>query len=70
MPHILLVEDDKSIVDNLGDFLKQEGFQVSVAMSQSQALDMVCQSAFDLLLLDISLPDGNGYAVCTAAKSC
>ena len=70
MPHILLVEDDKSIVDNLGDFLKQEWFQVSVAMSQSQALDMVCQSAFDLLLLDISLPDGNGYAVCTAAKSC
>lgn len=70
MPHILLVEDDKSIVDNLKEFLKQEGFQVSVATSQSKALEMVGRSAFDLLLLDISLPDGNGYAVCTAVKSC
>lgn len=70
MPHILLVEDDKSIVDNLREFLKQEGFQVSAAMSQAQALDMAGRSVFDLLLLDISLPDGNGYAVCTAVKTC
>lgn len=69
MPRILLVEDDKSIVDNLREFLKQEGFEVSVAMSQTEALDMAAASAYDLLLLDISLPDGNGYAVCTAVKS-
>lgn len=69
MPRILLVEDDKSIVNNLREFLKQEGFDVSVAMSQSEALDMAAASAYDLLLLDISLPDGNGYAVCTAVKA-
>ena len=69
MPRILLVEDDKSIVNNLREFLKQEGFDVSVAMSQSEALDMAAASAHDLLLLDISLPDGNGYAVCTAVKA-
>lgn len=69
MPRILLVEDDKSIVDNLREFLKQEGFDVSVAMRQAEALDMAAETAYDLLLLDISLPDGNGYAVCTAVKA-
>ena len=49
-------------------FLKKEGFEVDVAMRQSEALDKTAQMAYDLLLLDISLPDGNGYAVCTAVK--
>lgn len=68
MPRILLVEDDRSIVENLKEFLKKEGFEVDVAMRQSEALDKTAQMAYDLLLLDISLPDGNGYAVCTAVK--
>lgn len=69
MPRILLVEDDRSIVENLKEFLKKEGFEVDVAMRQSEALDKTAQTAYDLLLLDISLPDGNGYAVCTAVKA-
>ena len=69
MPRILLVEDDRSIVGNLKEFLKKEGFEVDVAMRQSEALDKTAQTAYDLLLLDISLPDGNGYAVCTAVKA-
>lgn len=69
MPRILLVEDDRSIVENLKEFLKKEGFEVDVAMRQSEALDKTAQMAYDLLLLDISLPDGNGYAVCTAVKA-
>lgn len=60
MPRILLVEDDRSIVENLKEFLKKEGFEVDVAMRQSEALDKTAQMAYDLLLLDISLPDGNG----------
>lgn len=68
MPRILLVEDDRSIVENLKEFLKKEGFEVDVVMRQSEALDKTAQMAYDLLLLDISLPDGNGYAVCTAVK--
>lgn len=69
MPRILLVEDDRSIVENLKEFLKKEGFEVDVVMRQSEALDKTAQMAYDLLLLDISLPDGNGYAVCTAVKA-
>lgn len=69
MARILLVEDDKSIVDHLKVFLRQEGFEVDAAMCQADALGMAAESAYDLLLLDISLPDGSGYAVCTAVKA-
>ncbi|MCI7100094.1 MAG: response regulator transcription factor [Lachnospiraceae bacterium] len=69
MPRILLVEDDRSIVDHLKVFLKQEGFEVDAAMRQSDALNMAAKTAYDLLLLDVSLPDGSGYAVCTAVKA-
>lgn len=69
MPRILLVEDDQSIVENLKEFLKKEGFEVEIAMSQAEAFEKMDREVFDLLLLDISLPDGNGYSVCTAVKS-
>jgi two-component system response regulator RegX3 len=65
---ILLVEDDYNIVKNLSDILEQEGFDVSVAMGQKLALELFEDGEFDLLLLDVSLPDGNGYAVCTAVR--
>ena len=38
-------------------------------MRQSDALNMAAETAYDLLLLDVSLPDGSGYAVCTAVKA-
>ncbi len=65
----MLVEDDRSIVENLKEFLKKEGIEVDVDMRQSEALDKTAQMAYDLLLLDFSLPVGNGYAVCTAVKA-
>lgn len=69
MARILLVEDDKSIVENLKAFLSKEGFDVDGAMTQEAALEMAAETEYDLLLLDISLPDGNGYAVCRAVKA-
>lgn len=71
MTHILLVEDDKSIVTNLTAFLKQEGFRVTAVAGQTKALELLENHSldFDLLLLDVSLADGNGFAVCGAAKS-
>ncbi len=69
MARILLVEDDKSIVENLKAFLCKEGFDVEAAMTQEAALEMAAETKYDLLLLDISLPDGNGYAVCRAVKA-
>ena len=71
MTHILLVEDDRSIVTNLTEFLQKEGFSITAVDGQQKALQVLEESAgeFDLILLDVSLADGNGFAVCRAAKS-
>ncbi len=70
MIHILLVEDDTEIIKNLTAFLQKEGFSVSSATGQREALDFLEQhTETDLILLDVSLPDGNGYAVCAAVKA-
>lgn len=65
---ILLVEDDKDIVDYLGSFLKGEGFVVESVSGQAEAIQQIEEKEYDLLLIDISLSDGNGFAVCAAAK--
>lgn len=69
MTKILLVEDDKGIVSNLTEFLSSEGFTVKSASGQTDALTFLRNESFDLVLLDISLSDGNGFAVCSAVKS-
>lgn len=69
MTRILLVEDDKSIVTNLTEYLTKEGYTVKSASGQKDALQLVEREKFDLVLLDIALSDGNGFAVCKAIKS-
>lgn len=69
MTKILLVEDDKGIVASLTEFLTTEGYQVKSAPGQTQALQLLQQEPFSLALLDVSLADGNGFAVCKAIKS-
>ena len=69
MTRILLVEDDKSIVANLTEFLTSEGYRVKSTSGQSETLTLLEEERFDLVLLDISLSDGNGFSVCSAVKS-
>lgn len=69
MPRILLVEDDGAIAKNLVLLLRSEGFTVTHAVTQKEALATLGESKFDLALVDISLPDGNGFSVCTAVKA-
>lgn len=69
MTRILLVEDDKGIVTNLTEYLTKEGYAVKNALGQKDALQFVKNEKFDLVLLDISLSDGNGFSVCKAIKS-
>lgn len=68
MKRIFLVEDDKAIAKNLMLLLRSEGFSVTHAKTREEALNMLEGDRFDLALLDISLPDGNGFAVCTDIK--
>lgn len=68
MPRVLIVEDDADIVENLSILLQDEGYSVCQASSMEQALNTLHTENIDLVLLDITLPDGNGYSVCTAVK--
>lgn len=65
---ILLVEDDRAIVSSLTDLLASEGYGVATASTQDEALALLDAQRFDLALLDIGLPQGNGFAVCAAAR--
>jgi two-component system response regulator RegX3 len=66
---VLLVEDDSAIVENLSAVLKTEGFLVSAASGQSRALELLEEERFSLVLLDVTLAEGNGYSTCTAIKA-
>ena len=70
MQKILLVEDDPAISRSLMEFLRTEGFFVQTAAGQREAEALLGPGAFDLLLVDLSLADGSGFGVCTAAKGC
>lgn len=69
MTKLLLVEDDPMIVSTLKEFLTNEGFSVTAVSGQKDALAAAAQGEIDLVLLDISLADGNGFTVCSALKS-
>ncbi len=68
MASILLVEDDRAIIENLSEFLSGEGFHTRAVSGQSAAVRILEDTAFDLVLLDISLAEGNGFAVCSYIK--
>lgn len=68
MKRIFLVEDDPAIAKNLALLLRSEGFAVTHAATRKEALAALAGSLFDLALVDISLPDGNGFTVCTEIR--
>ncbi|MCI8637679.1 MAG: response regulator transcription factor [Coprococcus sp.] len=65
---VLLIEDDPAIVENLSAFLKEEGFCVTSADGQRKALELIETDRPQLILLDVTLAEGNGYSTCTAIK--
>ena len=69
MTKILLVEDDKSIVESLKAFLQGEGFEVFSCSGQLEALELLQKQEFSIALLDVSIADGNGFSLCKAIKS-
>lgn len=68
MTRILLVEDDDQIASYLGELLRAEGFDTQIAGSKNEAGECLLAQAFDLVLLDVSLPDGNGFSICAEIK--
>ncbi len=60
MKKILIIDDDEDLCELLQEYLSSEGFQIAVAHSGSHALELFASQDFDLLTLDIMLPEING----------
>lgn len=69
MARLLLVEDDPMILNALTAFLREEGFDTETADGQRSALELLSRHSFDLVLLDITLREGNGFDTCQAIKA-
>lgn len=74
MSRILLLEDDPGLLDGLTYSLKRNNYQVTVARTVKEAVSYLNTShssrqSFDLLLLDVTLPDGTGFQVCEKVRS-
>jgi two-component system response regulator RegX3 len=65
---ILLLEDDLSLIDGLQYSLKKNGFEIEAARTVKEALGLIERNRYDLLLLDVSLPDGSGFTVCEQVR--
>lgn len=68
MNRILLVEDEAHVVSFITKGLSEDGYEVSVALDGRTGLSMADQNAFDLIILDIMLPEMNGLEVCKAIR--
>jgi DNA-binding response OmpR family regulator len=64
LDRILIVEDDKAILIGMMDDLEYEGFDVSVAVTGKEGLEQAKEHNFSLIILDILLPELNGFEVC------
>ena len=66
---IFLLEDDSAIAMGLSYSLENEGYEITLAQSVKQAFEIIDKEEFSLYILDLTLPDGNGYDVCKKIKS-
>ncbi|MBW9146755.1 response regulator transcription factor [Clostridium sp. CM027] len=68
MNTILLVEDDLSIIDGLEFSLRKNGFHIALARTVRECFLMLSDKKYDLLLLDLTLPDGSGFDICKKVR--
>ena len=66
--HVLLVEDEPSIADTISYALQTEGFHCSWCATGKEALEILGGKAVDLIVLDVGLPDGNGFELCKTIR--
>jgi len=65
---ILVVDDDENILNLERTILEGKGFEVVAASSGGRALEILAKEAFDLILLDVMMPEIDGFTVCRKIK--
>lgn len=70
MAHVLVVEDHGDSARALAHLLDHDGFQVTVTASLHEAVSLCRSQCFDLLLVDLELPDGDGMALVEMVRDC
>jgi DNA-binding response OmpR family regulator len=66
--NILVVDDDENILNLERTILAQKGFEVTTATGGAEALELLAGRVFDLVLLDVMMPDVDGFTVCRKIK--
>jgi len=66
---LLVVDDEKSLREMLTQSLRQEGYRVLTAAYGAEAIQLACSEQPDLIILDLLLPDLNGFEVCRTLRS-
>jgi CheY-like chemotaxis protein len=61
---ILVVDDDEMVLMALGELLKPEGYEVQTVSSGTEALEKLNQKGYDLLMLDVIMPEMDGFELC------
>jgi two-component system, OmpR family, response regulator len=69
LPHALVVDDDVEISKLLGRYLGEQGFRVTLAGSRREFLEKLAGDRFDIVILDVLLPDGSGLDLCRHLRS-
>ena len=66
---ILMIEDDESLASMLGEYLHGVGMQVEAAHDAASGLDALARARPDAVILDVMLPDGDGFEVCRRIRA-
>ncbi|WHY88345.1 response regulator transcription factor [Neobacillus novalis] len=69
MKRILIIEDDKSIAELERDYLEIDGFSVEIALTGDEGLQKAINEKVDLVLLDLMLPEVDGFQICKAIRT-
>jgi DNA-binding response OmpR family regulator len=67
--HVLLIEDDPGLAAMLGEFLGKQGLRVSARATATEGLALLAAQPVDALVLDVMLPDADGFEVCRRVRA-
>lgn len=66
--HILIIDDEKFNIELVAAYLKEEGYKLSFALNGEKAFECIFQKNVNLILLDVNMPNKNGFEICTMLK--